>query len=842
MTDLKSNPDTAGLDRLGKYRRLVAGLVAFLGVVAASLVAIWLLSEDARREIDKLAVANADSTQWSLAQFEVEFLLYHNALLNARQDGAGLADVRRRFDIFYSRAQIVKNSANFRDVVAIPEIGAAMGRVNGLLDAAVPVIDGGDEALRSGIEGLIDRVLAVQPDIRAISLAGVDVFAGRSEAQRENVARALVDLGKLAFALLLGLLAVVAVLMFVSGAARRRNAELGLTQSRLQAIVSTSIDAVLVIDRKARVLDYNGAAERIFGYSRQEALGADMSALIIPDHLRAAHDAGMKRYRETGQKKVTGAGLLQLEARRKDGSTFPVEFSINSADSPEGEVFVSYLRDISERVASETELVEARDRAVAGEKAKADLLAVMSHEMRTPLNGVLGTLQLLADTDLDPRQRAFVDVMNTSGQTLLDHVNNVLDISRLDAGKARPNTRTFALPALVNNIADSLRGQADLRGNALTVTLHGAIADKVMGDEPRLRQILFNLLGNAIKFTEHGTITIEVEREPGSDTYEFRVIDTGVGIEEADFERIFEDFVTLDASYRRAVEGTGLGLGITRRLVHLLGGEIGVESEIGDGSVFWFRLPLPAAQQAATVAPQKQDAQPDAPRRSVLVVEDNEINRMVVREMLLRQNCEVTEARDGQEGVETAGLRPFDLILMDISMPKMDGTAASQMIRSGTGPNRETPIVALTAHALPDDIARFRETGMDDVLTKPLSRDRLVTVLSDLCDAPRPGAEAEEDDLEAILGAEQTVIVRQQALAELSAGLARLEALQAQGGAGEAIGQLAHKMAGTAAVVGFAAIHAELAALETLGSTGTVPKIGAAIGRVRGLLSEKGAS
>ena len=154
----------------------------------------------------------------------------------------------------------------------------------------------------------------------------------------------------------------------------------------------------------------------------------------------------------------------------------------------------------------------------------------------------------------------------------------------------------------------------------------------------------------------------------------------------------------------------------------------------------------------------------------------------------------------------------------------------------------ETPIVALTAHALPDDIARFRETGMDDVLTKPLSRDRLVTVLSDLCDAPRPGAEAEEDDLEAILGAEQTVIVRQQALAELSAGLARLEALQAQGGAGEAIGQLAHKMAGTAAVVGFAAIHAELAALETLGSTGTVPKIGAAIGRVRGLLSEKGAS
>ena len=825
-------------------KRLLGNAAIYLAVVIVSATAIWLLSADARQEVDALAVANADSTQWSLAQSEVEFLSFANAARAVIAGDAEPEEARRRFDVMYSRMQTLKVAPAFAEVRERDAVADALSRVDEFLALAVPVIDASDADLRAKMPELVAAFPGLQKDLRSISLSGVAVFSRKSETQRAAVSGALTDLALISFGLLALLLAVVGGLLIINRESQRQTSEIALTQSRLQAIISTSLDAILVAGKDGRVLDFNGAAEGVFGYSREEAIGADMAALIVPDHMRDAHNAGMECYRSTGEKRVVGSGLLKLEAKRKDGTVFPVELSINSAESEEGEIFVSYLRDISQRVANETELVEARDKALAGEKAKADLLAVMSHEMRTPLNGVLGTLELLSGTELDDRQRKFVSVMDSSGKLLLEHVNNVLDVSRVDAGMADVAQNAFDVVALAEDSLEGLRAQATKRGNSLSINVVGPPIGRVLGDAKRLRQILFNLVGNAIKFTENGSVTLELEAGTNDETVEFRVIDTGIGIAEQDLARIFEDFVTLDASYQREVEGTGLGLGIVKRLVHMLGGEIGVESEQGDGSVFWFRLALPRANERRTTQSRTSAASNDVEGSlSVLVVEDNEINRMVAREMLEQAGCAVTEAVDGQDGVRTANAQEFDLILMDISMPKVDGTAATVTIKSGNGPNTSTPIIALTAHALPGDVVRFREAGMADVITKPLSSDRLRAVLAEYHSAA-PGIEAPQeassiDDMIGALGAERTEVLWMRAVEQLSSGLVELEMASGDEGACDQVKSIAHKLAGSAALFGMDEVQSSLTEIELNAADMTPERISSVVANLRKLLESK---
>ena len=804
---------------VSRKRRVLVSVLAYVAVVLFGAAAIWLLSADARREVDALATANADSTQWSLAQSEVEFLSFASAARAVLAGQAQPAEARRRFDVFYSRVQTLNSARAFAEVRARPEVASSLADINVFLADAIPAIDVDDATFVTSLPGLIDGFPSLQANLRTVSLAGVSVFSARSEAQRAALSGALTDLGLISFGLLALLLALVGILFTINRASQRQTSEIALTQGRLQAIISTSLDAILVVGKDGHVLDFNGAAEGIFGFTREEAIGADMADLIIPDHMRDAHNAGMVRHRQTGEKRVVGSGLLKLEARRKNGSVFPVELSINSAESAEGEIFVSYIRDISKRVENENELVEARDKALAGEKAKADLLAVMSHEMRTPLNGVLGTLDLLSDTNLDKQQRKYVGVMDASGRMLLEHVNNVLDISRVDAGKAERVKEPFEVYQLAQSTVDGLQTTAALRGNTLKIVQLGPCTAWRVGDRKRIQQILFNLLGNAIKFTENGTVTLEIDCESGGDTVEFRVIDTGIGIAEVDLSRIFEDFVTLDASYQREVEGTGLGLGIVRRLTELLQGEIGVESEERGGSVFWVKLLLPQVADRTITQPVSQTPQEVSARaHRVLVVEDNEINRMVAREMLEKHGCAVTEAVDGRDGVRACEANQFDLILMDISMPKLDGTAATRIIKSGHGPNAGTPIMALTAHALPADVARFREAGMEDVITKPLSSDRLKAVLTEYSAPGFRGLSGQSDspmaDMIEVFGAEKTEIIRQRVVNEVETGIADLAAMVGDETRRREIAKLAHKLAGSVAMFGMQSVWEHLKVLE----------------------------
>ena len=283
----------------------------------------------------------------------------------------------------------------------------------------------------------------------------------------------------------------------------------------MQAIISTSFEAVLAIDEQGKIVEFNGAAQRIFGYSPQEAIGRNLTETIVPERFVAAHKEGMQRYLTTGEHHVVGSGLVHMEARNKAGELFPVEMSISVAEGETGKVFVSFIKDISDQVAAEKELVEARDKALAGERAKANLLAVMSHEMRTPLNGIIGSLDLMERDDLKLGQGKYLDVIQTSARMLLGHVNNVLDIARLDAGKEELSLQGFDPEKLAQNVLESLRPQALVQNNKMKLVVLGDLPPVVLGDKDRLSRVLINLLGNAIKFTQNGLVTLEIEAEPG---------------------------------------------------------------------------------------------------------------------------------------------------------------------------------------------------------------------------------------------------------------------------------------------------------------------------------------
>lgn len=827
------------------YTRTLRGfgkgwVALLLGLIGAACYAVWILSAESREQLNDLATAPGDNLQWTIAQLEVEFLALRFAVESAVSESEpDLRTVRRRFDVLYSRATIINSARAFRPVRDEPSAALKLARINEFLDEFVPVIDGPDDQLAAALPVLRQELEALQQAVRETTLAGVEVYSAQAGRNRERAAETLFDLSMLVLGLFLLLLGVVLVLAVVAAITRRQNSEIEQTRSRLSSIVATSLDGIVAVGPDNRVVEFNAAAERIFGFTRAEAIGRNLNSLILPKD-RAT--GGLQDESISVSEGMIGPGLVRREARRKNGELFPVEVSSSVAESQEGQLAISFVRDVSDRVAAEAELVQARDKAVRGEKAKADILAVMSHEMRTPLNGLLGTLDLLQTTSLDSRQRRFVDVMETSGQALLRHVTDVLEISRMDADAAAPVVVAFDPVDLTRLVAESLRGSAEIRGNTVSVRSMGLVPELVCGDRGRIEQVLLNLVGNAVKFTENGKITIEIEALAEPDLVEWRVIDTGIGIHEEDLDRVFDDFVTLDATYSRSVEGTGLGLGIARRLVSILGGEIGVESEPGEGTVFWFHLTLPKAIEGVAQDDEMCPPQTDgALERRVLVVEDNEINRLVAREMLVGLGCDVIEATDGIDGVAMAGQVTFDLIFMDINMPRMDGVTAVGRIRGASGPNRTTAVVAMTAHALPEDLRRFRDAGFADVIVKPLSRARLTEVLAriETKGALAGSVDAAEDELKAVLGTDMAARMRVRGIADIRETVDMVASFLS-GGDGEferdAVLGAVHKAVGLAALLGLGEAHLGLSRLRAALDEGGGDEMTAAIGQVRASL------
>lgn len=410
---------------------------------------------------------------------------------------------------------------------------------------------------------------------------------------------------------------------------------------------------------------------------------------------------------------------------------------------PDGDVLLlTVSSDVTEKKRGVEELQRAKEAAEAGARAKSEFLATMSHEIRTPMNGVLGCTELLRLTELDGEQRELVDTVFSCGQHLLTVINDVLDFSKIEAGRLDIGRQPVDVWEVIEDVVALLRGKCAEKGLSIRMRRPSASSQRVLGDPGRLRQVLTNLLGNAVKFTEHGGIVVSSELQ-AEGFVRISVADTGVGIAAAAQRKLFKKFQQADSSMTRQFGGTGLGLAISKKLIELMGGSIGLQSEPGRGSTFWFELPLVQTEASAGhFPPDMRAVVPEAPavatppaavRGRVLIAEDNAVNAMIAQRFLQRLGVEVDIVVNGKDAVEAVRNRGYLLVLMDCHMPLVDGFAATELIRKNeAGSVRRTPIMALTAGVTDSERERCLAVGMDGVVNKPVSSQALAEALQAL--------------------------------------------------------------------------------------------------------------
>ena len=518
-----------------------------------------------------------------------------------------------------------------------------------------------------------------------------------------------------------------------------------------QFSVDHAADPVFWIDREGRFRYVNEAAGRSLGYSREELLAMTVHdidpgfpASVWPDHWREIRERG--------------SFTIESKHRTKEGRLFPVEITVNYMQFEGKEYNCAFARDITERKQAENELIHAHQemektnrqlaaaidhanllalKAEVANVAKSEFLANMSHEIRTPMNGVIGMTGLLLETELTPEQQEYARTIHASADVLLSLINDILDFSKIEAGQLDLEFLDFDLRTMVEDVTDMLAVRAADKGLEFSCLIHPNVPALVRGDPGRLRQILINLTGNAIKFTEQGEVHIRVgvdEENANLTTVRFSVTDTGIGVSREHQDRLFRSFSQVDASITRRYGGSGLGLAISKQLVEMMGGRIGAESEPGKGSTFWFVVDLekqPESRRTEKVLPE------DIREARILVVDDHETNRLVFREMLRSWGCRFDEAKDGRQALDKlrqarAGGDPFRIALIDMQMPGMDGRELGRRVRQDPA-LAETQLVMLTSVGHRGDSTALQEIGFAAYLTKPVKishlYDCLVTVL-----------------------------------------------------------------------------------------------------------------
>lgn len=503
---------------------------------------------------------------------------------------------------------------------------------------------------------------------------------------------------------------------------RYRDAQdIRVSEATKNAIITSALDCVIVTNSDGCIVEFNPGAERTFGWRAEEVLGREIAEVIVPQEMRESHREGMKRFVRTRSGSVINR-RIEIPALRRDGEVFPCELAIALIEA-NGEIcFAAYLRDISARKRIEADLKGAQESAERANLAKSAFLAHISHEIRTPMNSVVGYSELLKDTSLDGEQKQFVEGISESADALLYLINNVLDLSQLEAGKLGVSREPFRLASVIENVATVTNVLA--RSKDIEFHLHCGpeSSGQFLGDIGRLRQILLNLTGNAVKFTHGGSVTLSadiLQAVDGSLHGVFLVRDTGIGIASDALQRVFKPFEQADGSQR--IEGSGLGLSISRDLARLMGGDITVESELGKGSVFRLEVPLEranvAAEHSEVMAPR---ALAPGRRLKILVAEDTPASRFVLCKSLEKRGHETITAEDGAQALALAQIESPDLIFMDIQMPVMNGLEAARRLRASNAAAANIPIIALTAQSSTVDREAALAAGMVDFIAKPV--------------------------------------------------------------------------------------------------------------------------
>ncbi|WP_052501402.1 PAS domain-containing hybrid sensor histidine kinase/response regulator [Thiomicrospira microaerophila] len=465
---------------------------------------------------------------------------------------------------------------------------------------------------------------------------------------------------------------------------------------------------------------FSKQTEALTGVSRNKAIGRTDFEIFSTEMAR-------QNIQLDAQAREAGKLLMSEQKRIVDGQphcfmTGRGPVTIQNLDQTSSTWLLGFALDITERYKMEEDLRSAKLAAEDATKAKSDFLSVMSHEIRTPLNAVIGTSSLLLDSDLRKEQIQQMQMIKRSGEHLLYLINDILDFNKLDSGQMQLEHRAFSLFEQLETVASILGPEAQMKGLLFKTDYAAELAPFIWGDEARLRQVLLNLMGNSIKFTEKGSVTLRVslsKKTPGYGRFEIR--DTGIGIAQQNIGKLFSEFMQADSSTTRKYGGTGLGLAICKKLVEAMKGQIGVDSEVGKGSCFWFEIPTPAAaSKAVDEANLTQNFDEQRPL-DILVAEDNLSNQMLIRAILTKLGHKITLANNGLEALKQLAQRDFDLILMDMQMPELDGLEATKRIRAlGDNVKATIPVIALTANALSGDKERVLDAGMNDYLTKPI--------------------------------------------------------------------------------------------------------------------------
>jgi PAS domain S-box-containing protein len=544
------------------------------------------------------------------------------------------------------------------------------------------------------------------------------------------------------------------VTLVVVGQLKRRDRELAQERERIRLLGDTVPGlATVLLDATGRIESWNDGARRLHGYEAAEIIGQPVDRLYTPEQRAAGKTAHMLALAQAN-------GFHEdLDWRvRKDGSRLFADVIVCPLRDEAGALsgYVKITRDISERHRLEQDLIAARDHADAANRAKSGFLANMSHEVRTPLNAIIGLTQLVLDSPLEPEQRDLLGKVQRSSRALLGVLNDLLDYSKIEAGHLEFEVIDMNVEEVLHQSADLFMATIEHKGLAIVVEVDPTLPQRVRGDPLRLGQVLNNLIGNAVKFTDHGEIRLSVDLvapQPadGSVELRFSVNDTGIGIAPGSVEHLFRAFAQADESVTRRFGGTGLGLAICRHLVSLMGGRISVDSQPGQGSSFVFTARFGSCELAegvdeTTISPTPADAPAGAPRKAeapskawrlaaadiagkhILLVEDNELSQDVAREFMQRAGLQVTCAGSGGEALLAVEHERFDAVLMDLHMPDMDGFEATRRIRALPG-NQALPIIALTAAALQQDRASAHAAGMNAHLAKPIDPESLIELL-----------------------------------------------------------------------------------------------------------------
>jgi PAS domain S-box-containing protein len=508
------------------------------------------------------------------------------------------------------------------------------------------------------------------------------------------------------------------------------------SDTKFQSFLESVPDAIIIVNKEGNIQYSNTQTEILFGYEKDEIIGNKIE-LLMPSRFKEAHQGHRQGYIANPKVRKMGEGM-QLFATHKNQTEFPVEISLSKLDTEEGFLVCASIRDVSKQKQIEKELTEATVKAENAVKSKQQFLSNMSHEIRTPMNAIIGFTKVILKTDLTLKQKEYLSAIKMSGDTLIVLINDILDLAKVDAGKMVFEKAPFKLSLSISTMLHLFETKIQEKNLELIVKYDPKIPEVLVGDAIRLHQIILNLVSNAVKFTSHGKITVGVRRLTEDDeniTIEFSVADTGIGIETKKIDKIFENFQQAHSQTSRIFGGTGLGLAIVKHLVEAQGGSIQVESEVDKGSTFSFVLAFKKANGATVLDNEITElVDNDIKDVKVLVVEDVELNQLLMRTLLDDFGFECDIAGNGKIAVEKLEKYKYDIVLMDLQMPVMNGFQATDYIRNTL--QSSIPIIALTADVTTVDLEKCKAVGMNDYIAKPVDDRKLYSKILGLIRKP----------------------------------------------------------------------------------------------------------